>query len=78
MGKLLVVTLLLLVGCVDSSQHTATVKINGYNDFPVYMFEYDGCEYISVENTNVGGISHKGNCKYCLERLKNKEAKREN
>ena len=37
---------------------------NGY----VHTIEVDGCEYILIYGLNGGGLTHKGNCKYCAER----------
>lgn len=35
----------------------------------VTVFEYDGCEYISVySHSGHFAVAHKGNCKYCNAR----------
>ena len=35
----------------------------------VTVFEYDGCEYISVySHSGYFAVAHKGNCKYCNAR----------
>lgn len=47
-----------IAGCV--------VACNYENKNPFLIVEYDGCEYIKGYQT----LSHKGNCKYCLERNK--------
>lgn len=38
------------------------------------VIEYDGCEYVIVTRPGMYGsaigLAHKGNCKYCAQRLK--------
>lgn len=34
----------------------------------VSVIDYDSCEYIWVKRGYRGGLTHKGNCKYCIER----------
>ncbi len=44
-----------------------------YSDMDVYHIqEIDGCEYILVNgmDNREPALTHKGNCKYCLERNK--------
>jgi hypothetical protein len=38
---------------------------------PIITYEIDGCEYIKIESGRYGWGSHKGNCKFCAERVKN-------
>ena len=40
-----------------------------------HIQEIDGCEYILVngQQNHEPALTHKGNCKYCIERTKNKE-----
>jgi hypothetical protein len=85
MKKLLFIPLL-LVGITSCSDDPETVpqtitesvpnnqyKEFEYSDMDVYHIqEIDGCEYILVngrENSEPA-LTHKGNCKYCLERNK--------
>ena len=74
--------LFLLASCDDGSetydQKTTEVEDIGglefeYSDMDVYHIqEIDGCEYILVNgmDNREPALTHKGNCKYCLERNK--------
>ena len=74
--------LFLLGSCDDGSeaydQKTTEVEDSGglefeYSDMDVYHIqEIDGCEYILVNgmDNREPALTHKGNCKYCLERNK--------
>jgi hypothetical protein len=90
----LLLSLLLLVSvtsCSDESETgstTQSVPINQYKEFEYgnmdvyHIQEIDGCEYILVNGTanSEPALTHKGNCKYCLERNKtivNIETKKE-
>lgn len=77
MKKLLVifVTLLLIscetqnVGIITAPNETA-VKING-REFVTYII--DSCEYLGGVYGGSGDLlTHKGNCKFCIQRNKNK------
>ena len=75
--------LFLLVSCereieVTVEKTTESVPNNQYKEFEYgdidvyHIQEIDGCEYILVngrENSEPA-LTHKGNCKYCLERNK--------
>ena len=95
MKKLLLPLLLLMcvTSCSNDSEtapQSTTESIPNNNNM---MFEYgnvdeyhiqeiDGCEYILVNGTanSEPSLTHKGNCKYCLERNKtivNFETKKE-
>lgn len=60
-----------LLSCVflslTSCENKNGVKINDkVGKRPVTVFEYDGCEYISVYGYSGNfAVAHKGNCKYC-------------
>jgi hypothetical protein len=43
-------------------------EINGKK---IYLVEYDSCEYLIISMKWEEVFTHKGNCKYCLERAKN-------
>ena len=78
---LFVVGLFTFSSCSDEPEVTQTTesvpnnqyKEFEYSDMDVYHIqEIDGCEYILVngrENSEPS-LTHKGNCKYCLERNK--------
>ena len=83
MKKLIfLIALFLFASCGEDDEVTIEENI-GLKDSSYIKFEYgeidvyhiqeiDGCEYILVngrENTEPA-LTHKGNCKYCLERNK--------
>ena len=83
MEKLLLPLLLLacITSCSDdpeTPQTTELAPINQYKEFEYsdmdvyHIQEIDGCEYILVNGTanSEPALTHKGNCKYCLERNK--------
>ena len=39
-----------------------------YNGQDIIILEVDSCEYIMMSN-NSNTLTHKGNCKYCKQRL---------
>lgn len=68
-------TLFIIAGCYSSEKtgfnDSNRFEIKGhFNTYQLVVFEYDGCEYIALnQGTNIA-ITHKGNCKYCAERKK--------
>ena len=83
MRKLVFLMGLFLLGSCSSGDETYDQKtievedIGGlefeYTDMDVYHIqEIDGCEYILVNgmDNREPALTHKGNCKYCLERNK--------
>lgn len=88
---LFLIGLSLLVSCSNEPETGSTTqsvtnnqyKEFEYSDMDVYHIqEIDGCEYILVNGTanSEPALTHKGNCKYCLERNKtivNFETKKE-
>jgi hypothetical protein len=78
------VGLFLLVSCSneeDTETTTETVDNSEYLEFEYgtvdeyHIQEIDGCEYIVVngQTNSDPALTHKGNCKYCLERNETKE-----
>lgn len=62
--KYIIILALVFIGC-DSQQKTLVKNIE--------VIEYDSCEYIGYYiGYQAGLLTHKGNCKYCLQRAKNK------
>lgn len=60
----------LLQGCDDSSNYKSNEEINHLFDEygeKYYIATIDSCEYI--KNISNGSMSHKGNCKFCKQRL---------
>lgn len=84
MKKIVVILmgLFLFVSCGDDTETTTENVDNSeylefeYGDYDVYRIqEIDGCEYIVVngKTNEQPALTHKGNCKYCLERNETKE-----
>ena len=71
---LLISTLLLTIlscGCHEVNtprEDTGFVVIQG--DAPLIIVEVDSCEYLLGEWGRATVLTHKGNCKFCLERSK--------
>lgn len=65
--------LVVLTGCEQTRKNETVVDSQG----TVWeVIEIDSCEYIYMHsafgNGHAGFLSHKGNCKYCEQRRKNK------
>ena len=67
--KLLVATSFLLIGCIDNKE-ISSERINIDATNKIKIIEIDSCEYLLFEGFKKGGITHKQNCKFCLERNK--------
>jgi hypothetical protein len=73
LAKNLFLTLLvafIFCGCERNVKQNSIPHPLGF-DVDVEIVTLDGCEYIKVNNGNASWGSHKGNCKYCFERLNN-------
>ena len=58
-------------GCNGNVQQKSTpYRLSG--GIGVEIVTIDSCEYIKVNNGNASWGSHKGNCKFCVERLNTK------
>jgi hypothetical protein len=59
-----------LIGCNPEPEGGSIKTFNG--DYVIKVI--DSCEYIEYDygilDNRVYGITHKGNCKFCLERIK--------
>ena len=58
---LLALTALIMAGCRDETTNSVPVG-KGLHD--AHLYDIDSCEYIAW----AGGITHKGNCRFCKER----------
>lgn len=69
MKKLIILLLItIVVSSCNQQCEEQTATINGIN---IYTYTFDGCEYIgSIKGTYQDKLTHKGNCKYCIERNK--------
>ena len=60
----------LFVGCETKNVESKTTDTT-INNCQLEIYIIDSCEYIGrVYNTNSDKLTHKGNCKYCLNRKK--------
>lgn len=60
-----------LIACVflfSSKPDTVGKVKSGEMDFKVIVV--DSCEYLYLDLIDEGYLSHKGNCSYCIERLR--------
>lgn len=77
MKELIIVTLLsgLFIGCHPHAESSGGSPIERDGDFNIEVI--DSCQYVvydhGIADQRVYAITHKGNCKYCLER--NKQSK---
>lgn len=82
MKKLILLLALLAGGCDRWSDPKATATGNqittgGGSDSTIQEIEYDGCQYLIIMVSGCGySITHKGNCKRCLERAQPIQAER--
>ena len=58
------------------NKQTITLKDGDFHTEEITIFEFEGCEYIMYQkyiDTRWGvlGLTHKGNCKYCIKNIKN-------
>lgn len=58
---LLALAALMMVGCCDETTNSVPVG-KGLHD--AHLYNIDSCEYIAW----AGGVTHKGNCRFCEER----------
>lgn len=70
---ILVLTALMMVGCVEQNYKVTKKPRNNQSGFSV--IEFDSCEYIQKDVLYQGFLAHKGNCKYCAERRKAEQEK---
>lgn len=83
MKPLLFIVAVCLLGCQESApppkiDETKNVVISSMNNPAFMIIEIDGCEYVLYkqrESTAYSGawtcgLTHKGNCKYCIQRNK--------
>jgi hypothetical protein len=62
--------LLMCVGCVEPNVKQTTPQYTIATGAKIKIIEIDSCEYIFYEGACGMAIAHKGNCKYCTERVK--------
>jgi hypothetical protein len=72
MGKILVIFVLFFLTCDTDYSGRSLTEIEPWGKSPYQTIVIDSCEYVYVFNGNASWGSHKGNCKFCAERLKNK------
>ena len=72
LAKLMLVAVL-FVGCKEVNQETKKVNAESVNDYEVsykgvQILEIDSCQYVWCKKGYGAGLTHKGNCKFCLAR----------
>ena len=63
---LLALAALMMVGCIE---HKGT-PIKDANNYTWEVVTIDSCEYIVDYSKYSSGMSHKGNCRFCQERMR--------
>ena len=61
------------VGCKEVTRSNGSVDATIIDDYEVshkgvQILTIDGCEYVWCKNGYGAGLTHKGNCKFCLAR----------
>jgi outer membrane lipoprotein SlyB len=61
-----------LIGCINGDTPTDQNQRIIENSFAstISVLTIESCEYVWVSVGHAGGLSHKGNCKFCIERNK--------
>lgn len=62
------------VGCQEQPSSKGSVDATRIDDYEVanqgvQILTIDSCEYVWCKNGYGAGLTHKGNCKFCLARL---------
>jgi hypothetical protein len=70
--KIILVSIL-LYGCKEvipgaKEVNAESLNYNELSNHGVQILTVDGCEYIWCKNGYGAGLTHKGNCKFCLSR----------
>lgn len=67
---LLALTTLIIVGCYQAKAYHDE-QINLVCDYRMKTMVYQGCEYVVIESyyQKRVAITHKGNCRFCKERM---------
>ena len=71
MNKILILLLATMCSCGQEKQtieKTYPISYNGVSDLK--LVNIDSCEYLYGEWGNATVLTHKGNCKYCTQRIK--------
>jgi hypothetical protein len=61
------------VGCKEVPRSNGSVDATRIDDYEVsysgvQILTIDGCEYVWCKNGHGAGLTHKGNCRFCLAR----------
>ena len=65
---LLITTTITLLSSCDEPKKVGSLEENSNVTMPVYVFEYDGHEYIRFSSGRDSWGGHKANCKYCINK----------
>lgn len=71
--KIVIIVISLLFIACNNKQNASDTKEVQYGDWQdgISILTVDSCEYVWVKRGYGGGLSHKGNCKYCTPTTKN-------
>jgi hypothetical protein len=64
--------LIVLVGCSEIPKEHRPIVSNPDILYGMNIVQVDSCEYVVYSSYQQSGITHKGNCKFCIERSKRK------
>ena len=64
MKKLLVISLLAIVGCTEQPSKNNRYTVYDHTT-PIEIVIIDSCEYLYAPWGNATVLTHKGNCKHC-------------
>ena len=59
------ICILALASCIEDPNYTKGKETDAFR-----VVEFDSCEYVFRECGHQGFLAHKGNCKYCQERMR--------
>ena len=68
MNKILILLLATMCSCGQEKQTIEKTYPMGYGDLK--LINIDSCEYLYGEWGSATVLTHKGNCKYCTQRIK--------
>lgn len=67
---LLIAVIFYSCGTESNNQQNKVEAIRVDANWGVQILTVDSCEYVWRKNGYAAGLTHKGNCKYCVERSK--------
>ena len=68
MNKILILLIATMCSCEQEKQTIEKIYPMAYGD--IKLVNIDSCEYLYGEWESATVLTHKGNCKYCTQRIK--------